>query len=112
MKAMRMRDETYDPTIIINDQNGNTIKDKNAVKTRWKEYFNELLNNTQRNPQNQSQFHPSYKDNDEEPIILRSEVQQAIRTSPKNKCPAIDGITTEAILASGEIGVTWLTSIF
>ena len=32
--------------------------------------------------------------------------------SPKNKSPGIDGITTEAILASGEIGITWLTSIF
>ena len=112
VKAMRMRDETYDPTTIINDQNGNPINDKNHIKTRWKEYFNELLNNTQRSPQKQFQFHPSYKDNDEEPIIFRSEVQQAIKTSPKNKSRGIDGITTEAILASGEIGITWLISIF
>ena len=56
--------------------------------------------------QNQFQFHPGYEDNDEEPIILRSDVQQAIKTSPKNKSPGIDGITTVAILASGEIGVT------
>ena len=45
VKAMRMRDETYDPTTIVNDQNGNPINDKNDIKTRWKEYFNELLNN-------------------------------------------------------------------
>ena len=77
VKAMRMRDETYDPTTIINNQKGNPINDKNDIKTRWKEYFNELLNNIQRSPQNQ--FHPSYKDNDEEPIVLRSEVQQAIK---------------------------------
>ena len=106
VKAMRMREETYDPTTIINDQNGNTINDKNDIKTRLKEYFNELLNNTQRSPQNQSQFHPSYEDNDEEPIILTSEVQQGITTSPKNKSPEIDGIATEAILASREIGIT------
>ena len=92
VKAMRMRDETYDPTIIINDQNGSPINDKDYIKTRWKEYFNELLSNTQRSPQNQSQFHPSYEDNDEEPIILRSEVQQAIKTSPKDNCPGVDGI--------------------
>ena len=112
VKAMRMRDETYDPTTIINNQNGNPINDKNDIKTRWKEYFNEPLNNTQRSPHNQSQFHPSYEDNDEEPIILRSEVQQAIKTNPKNKSPGIDSTTTEAILASQEIGITWLTSIF
>ena len=97
---------------LLNDKNGNPINDKNDIKTRWKEDFNELLNNTQRSPQNQSQFHPSYKNNDEEPGILRSEVQQAIKSSPKNKSPGIDGITAEATQASGEIGITWLTSIF
>ena len=102
-----MRDETYDPTTIINDQNGNPTNDKNHIKTRWSEYFNELINNTQRSPQNQFQFHPSYEDNDEEPIILRSEVQQAIKTIPMNKSPGI-----EAVLASGEMGVTLQTSIF
>ena len=60
-----MRDETYGSTIIINDQNSNPINDKNDIKTRWKEYFNELLNNTQRSPRDQFQFHPSYEDNDE-----------------------------------------------
>ena len=41
-------------------------------------------------------------------------MKHAIKTSPKNKSPGTDGITTEAILASGEIGITssWLTSIF
>ena len=112
MKAMTMRDETYDPTTIIIDQNSNPINDKNDIKTRWKEYFNELSSNTQKSLQTQFQFHPSYEDNDEEPIILRFGVQQAIKTSHKNKSPRIYGITTEAILASGEIGVTWLTSIF
>ena len=67
------------------------------------------MNNTYRSLQNQFQSHPSYEDNDEEPSILRSEVQQAIKTSPKNKSPGIDGITNEAILASGEIGISWLT---
>ena len=64
VKTMTMRDETYDPTTIINDQNGNS-NNKSDIKTRWKEYFNELLSNTQRSPQNQFQFHPSYEDNDD-----------------------------------------------
>ena len=34
VKAMRMKDETYDPTTIINDQNGHPINDKNDIKTR------------------------------------------------------------------------------
>ena len=95
--------QSYEPTTIINDQNGNPINDKNDIKTRWIEYFNELLNNTQRSRQIQFQLHPSNEDSDEEPIILRSEVQQAIKTIPKNMSPGIDGITTEAILANREI---------
>ena len=62
VKTIRIRDETYDPTTIINDQIDNPIDDKTDIKTRWKEYFNELLSNTQRSPQNQFQFHPSYED--------------------------------------------------
>ena len=31
MKAMRMRDETYDPTTIVNDKNGIPINDKNRT---------------------------------------------------------------------------------
>ena len=38
--------------------------------------------------------------------------QQAIKTSPKNTSSGINDITTEAILASGETGITWLNSIF
>ena len=53
-----------------------------------------------------------YEDNDEEPAILRYEVQQAIKPSPKNKSPGIDDITTKTTLTSWEIGITWLTSIF
>ena len=70
VKAMRMRDETYDPTTIINDQNGNPINDKNDIKSKLKEYFNELLNNTQGSQQNQFQFHPSFKDNDERELDI------------------------------------------
>lgn len=39
-------------------------------------------------------------------------MRKAIKTSPKGKAAGIDGITTEAILASGETGITWLTTIF
>ena len=76
VKAMRIRGEIDDPTTIINGQNGNPINDKNDIKTRWKEYFNEQSNNTQRSPQNQFQFHPSDEDNDEEPIIPTSNKNQ------------------------------------
>lgn len=38
-------------------------------------------------------------------------MRKAIKTSPKGKAAGTDGITTETILASGETGITWLTTI-
>ena len=35
-----------------------------------------------------------------------------MKTIPRNKAAGVDEITTEAILACGEIGITWLTTIF
>ena len=35
-----------------------------------------------------------------------------MKTSPTNKATGTDGITTEAVLACGETGITWLTTIF
>ena len=75
---------------------GNPISDEDSIKKRWKEYFKELLNPSSQG-NTQSQFHPSYPEH-EEPNILRSEVQRALKTSPKNK----------AILTCGK---TWLTTI-
>ena len=107
---MRLRDEPYSPTTVVNDRDGNPISEENRIKDRWQEYFKELLNpNSQGNRQNQ--FQPRYPE-EEEPNILRSEVQQILKTSPRNKAAGIDGITTEAILACGESGVTWLTKVF
>ena len=40
------------------------------------------------------------------------EIRKAVKTSPRNKAAGVDEITTEAILACGETGITWLTTIF
>jgi len=110
IKAMRIRDEPYSPTTVISDKNGNPLSEEDSIKNRWQEYFRDLLNpGSQGNTQHL--FQPRYPD-EEEPNVLPSEVQQALKTSPKNKAAGIDGITTEAILACGEIGITWLTTIF
>ncbi|XP_078682181.1 uncharacterized protein LOC144916732 [Branchiostoma floridae x Branchiostoma belcheri] len=57
------------------------------------------------------QFRPSYP-NHVERNILEEEVRNAVRTSPKNKAAGEDGIITQAIVACGETGIKWLTSIF
>ncbi|XP_076061602.1 uncharacterized protein LOC143037349 [Oratosquilla oratoria] len=106
---MRLRDEPYSTT-VVNDKDGSPLSEEDSIKNRGQEYFKELLNpNSQGNIQ--SQFQPRYPE-EGEPNILRSEIQQALKTSPRNKAAGIDGITTEAILACGETGITWLTTIF
>ena len=101
---MRLRGEPYSPTTVVYDRDGNPISDEDSTKKRWQEYFKELLNPSSQG-NTQSQFHPGYPGH-EEPNILRSEVQRALKTSPKNKAAEIDGISTEAILACGETGIT------
>ena len=59
----------------------------------------------------QAIFKPNHP-KEEEPPILRSEVQQAVKASSRNKVTEIEGITTEAILACTEMTITWLIMIF
>ena len=112
VKAMRVRDEPYDPTTIINDANGEALHEEEKILKRWEEYFKDLLNPSGTEAQDtQPQFTPSHPDHSE-PTILESEVRKTVKTSPKGKAAGDDGITTEAILACGEIGIQWLTIIF
>ena len=112
VKAMRVRDEPFDPTTVINDTNGEALHEEEEILKRWEDYFKDLLNPSGVQAQDtQCRFTPSYPDHSE-PTILESEVRKAVKTSPKNKAAGDDGITTEAILACGETGIQWLTTIF
>ena len=43
--------------------------------------------------------------------ITRREVEHALRGMPKKKSPGPDGITTEMLVAAGEIGILELTEL-
>ena len=111
VKAMRVRDEPYDPTTVINDANGQPLHEEDEIIQRWEDYFKDLLNPSGMLNNTQPQFTPSHPDHSE-PTILECEVRKAIKISPKGKAAGADGITTEAILACGETGVKWITTIF
>ncbi|XP_035664606.1 uncharacterized protein LOC118408089 [Branchiostoma floridae] len=110
VKAMRLRDEPYNPTPVINDQDGNPIYEEDKIKQRWEQYFRDLLNPVDENSSH-IRFNPSYPEHTE-PNILEEEVRRAVKTSPKNKAAGVDGIPVEAITACGETGIRWLTNIF
>jgi hypothetical protein len=110
VKAMRKRDESYNPKTMINDANGNPLHRSDDIRDRWEEYFKDLINPI-RQDNTEAMYNPSYPENTE-PDILEVEVRKAIKSSPKHKAAGVDSITTEAILACGEIGVKWLHLIF
>ncbi|KAI8487889.1 hypothetical protein Bbelb_343370 [Branchiostoma belcheri] len=107
---MRLRDEPYNPTSVINDKDGNPLYEDDEFRKRWEDYFEELFNPVEGNNTTE-QFRPRYPDH-EEPNMIEEEVRTAVRTSPKNKAAGTDGIITEAIVTCGETGAKWLTSIF
>jgi len=110
VRSMRVRDEPFNPTLVINDDKGKPIFDPSMAKERWKNYFKELLNPTGGNDQQHSYIptEPTEKGCQ----ILLSEVERAIRDSPKNKAPGLDGITTDTVKAMGNVGAKWLQRIF
>ncbi|KAI8519496.1 hypothetical protein Bbelb_027530 [Branchiostoma belcheri] len=69
---MRVMDDPYDPTTIVNYKDGNPITCEHRIKDRWQEYFNELLNpSDQENTHHK--FQPVFPDV-KEPTILKSEM--------------------------------------
>ena len=36
---MRLRDEPYNPTTVVNDRDGNPISDEDSIKKRRQEHF-------------------------------------------------------------------------
>ena len=63
VKAMRVRDEPFDPATIINDANGEALHEKEKIMKRWENYFKDLLNPSEVRAQGtQSWFNPSHPD--------------------------------------------------
>ena len=110
VSGLRSRDEPYVPMVGVNDANGTPIIGVEKTKERWREYFEGLLNPVGNNASS-CLFTPRMPEV-MEPNILESEVRRVVGKSAKFKAAGIDGITTEMVLACGEIGVRWLWKVF
>ena len=108
VKNMREREHTYCPITAIKDAQGQIITDKHQVKQRCGGYFEGLLN------PNEDTRYNNFSAQDileHEPEILRSEVEESLKSAKTGKAPGIDGISIEIIKAAGEADVELLWSV-
>ena len=91
-------------TTCIEDKNGDIIMEKDDILSHWSEYIGELYNDDNRGVM------PDIAAEVESPITRR-EVEHALRGMPETKSPGPDGITTEMLVAAGEIGILELTEL-
>ena len=84
-------------TTCIEDKNGDIIMEKD-------EYIGELYNDDNRGEM------PDIAAEVKSPITRR-EVEHALRGMPEKKSPGPDGITSEMLVAAGEIGILELTEL-
>ena len=91
-------------TTCIEDKNWDIIKEKDEILSRWSEYIGEIYNDDNRGDM------PDIAAEVESPITRR-EVEHAVRGMPEKKSPGPDGITTEMLIADGEVGRLELTEL-
>ena len=91
-------------TTCIEDKNGDIIIEKDDILSCWSEYIGELYNDDNRGdmPDIAAQV---------ESAITRREVEHALRGMSEKKSPGTDGITTETLVAAGEVGLLELTQL-
>ena len=101
VKSMRKRDQPYCPITTIKDARGQIITDKHQIKQRCGGYFEGLLNPNEETRDNNFLVQDILE---HEPEILRSEVEESLKSAKTRKALGIDGISIEIIKAAGEAG--------
>ena len=89
-------------TTCIEDKNGDIIMEKVEIRSRWSEYIGEFYNDDNIGDM------PDITAEVESPITRR-EVEHALRGMLEKKSPGPDGITTEMLVAAGEVRILELT---
>ena len=94
---------------VIKNKSGEVLVEEELVKQRWKEYFDNLLN--QENPR-EVRVTPAEANVREVEDITTEEVSKAMRKMKRGKAQGPDEIPVEAWLSLGEEGVRFLTDLF
>ena len=101
-------------TTCIEDANGTLLSEKPAIIKRWHEYCSQLYNYQltaeQGILQELKDLHVEVDQEEEDPEILESEVESALKSLKLGKAPGTDNIPVELHTNGGELVVRAYTS--
>ena len=102
----RLHGKRFRAALFIEDSNGVTLKDQDAILNRWRDYFSDLLNPVDATP---IQIHK--KQVKEDIQITEADVNAVIKSLKTGKAPGEDDIRPEMLKAMNIYCVRWLTRV-
>ena len=103
----RLRDKKSSVTYSIKDSAGNILTDENEILSRWREYFEDLLNPVKASTRDTHKVaHLG-----EEEVFTAAEVATAIKGIKSGKATGEDEIRPEMLKALTGAGILWLTRV-
>ena len=103
----RLRGKRSSVTYSIKDSAGNILMDENEILSRWREYFEDLLNPVKASTRDTHKV--TYLG--EEEVITAAEVAKAIKGIKSGKAAGEDEIRPEMLKALTGEGILWLTRV-
>lgn len=109
-KGGKLKDKTGPKDIIValNDREGKELKEKDAIMNRVKEYYEEIY----KGPNSKEIEEKMLGEWEDSQMILKEEVEWAIKNTKEGKACGMDMVTMEMIKAGGETVVGILTEIY
>ena len=96
----------------IKDIDGNMVTEKNDVKRRWREYFEDLLNVDNGRVAELMDARIRVDGNERmEMEVTVEDVRKAVKKLKKGKAPGVDGITSEMLCSGGSCVLEWLARV-
>ena len=105
-KQMRKDNKDVAGGRIIKDSGGQILIEEDKIKIRWKEYFQQLLNE-----RNEYQIEEMEMVNGPIERVKEEEVSRAMKEMSNNKAAGPSGVTSELLVGAGETGVKKMTEI-
>ena len=94
---------------VIKSKTGEILMEEEKVKQRWKEYFDDLLNQKNRRERREMRTEETKRDVED---ISVEEVRTGLRKMKKGKAQGPDDIPVEVWIALGNKGVEFLVNFF